>query len=112
MSRDFDKMLDGLSSDMPEPPSYAPPESTPMEKTVLVDLASEVEAKKTYINDREPEFKKRQREGFSMAPPVDVYEPGFRTDLAAAIKHFFKKQRDVRENNDRIRKITGIGRTF
>lgn len=82
-----------------------------MEKTELVDLAGASGEKKTYLDGgEEPAFKKRQKEGFSMAPPVDVYEPGFRSDLYAAIKSYFKKQKETRERVQQIREKTGIGR--
>lgn len=108
MDRDFDKLLDNLSQPMEEAPRYAP-ESVPMEKTVLVDLAEGVENKATY--DQAPVDREARKAEGRLAPPVDVYEPGFRSDLSEAIVDYFKKQRKIRENNDRIRKITGIGRT-
>lgn len=111
MDRNFDQYLESLSEPLPEAPKFVPaPESQPMEKTVLVDLASEVENKKTYIPEKAA-WKEKKAEG-NMAPPVDVYEPGFRSDLTAAIKDYFKRQKAIRDNNERIRKITGIGRTY
>ena len=111
MDRNFDKYLDTLSEPFVDAPKYEPaPESIPMEKTVLVDLASAVEVKTTY--DQAPDQRaERIKEGL-VAPPVDVYEPSFRSDLSEAIIKFFKHKRAIRENNDRIRKITGIGRTL
>ncbi len=104
----FDSYMEEWAQPLPEPPP-PPPEVVPMEKTVLVDLASEVENKRTYIGDEDPAWKLKKAEG-TMAPPVDVYEPGFRSDLTAAIKDFFRKQAETRANNQRIREKTGIGR--
>jgi len=111
MDRDFDKYLDTLSQPLVDAPKYEPaPEAIPMEKTVLVDLASAVDNKRTH-EGTSAEREARRQEGL-VAPPLDVYEPSFRTDLTAAIKSFWKEQRKIRDNNDRIRKITGIGRTI
>lgn len=114
MDHSFDAFLESLSEPLPEAPVYAPdpvPESQPMQPTVLVDLATEVENKGQYIDESKPKkFEQRKQEGFEMAPPVDIYEPGFRTDLVAAIQNYFAEQKRIRDNNERIRKITGIGR--
>lgn len=104
----FDSYMNEWAEPLPEPPKPAP-EEVPMEKTVLVDLASEVENKKTYIGEGEPAWKKKKEEG-TLAPPVDVYEPGFRSDLYAAIKSYFKKQAETRKKVQAIREKTGIGR--
>jgi hypothetical protein len=111
VDRDFDKYLEELSAPLPEePPAPPPPESIPMEKTELMDLASEAENKKTYLDEGgEPSWKKKKEEG-TLAPPVDIYEPGFRTDLYAAIKGYFKKQKETRDRVQKIREKTGIGR--
>ena len=109
MDRDFDKFNDEWSQplpDAPEPPP--PPESVPMEKTVLVDLASEVENKRSVLNAEADAREKRKAEG--MDAPVDVYEPGFRSDLRDAILDYFRRQKAVRERNQMIREKTGIGR--
>ncbi len=109
MDKQFDKFLDTLSEPFVDAPTWHPPESIPMEKTVLVDLAESVENKATY--DQTPVDREARKAEGKVAPPVDVYEPGFRSDLVEAITDYWKKKRLVRENNDRIRKITGIGRT-
>lgn len=111
MDRDFDKYLEELSQplpDAPEPQMAPLPESVPMEKTVLVDLAGEVEGKKSVLNAEADARSARKAEG--MDAPVDVYEPGFRTDLRDAILSYWRDQRKIRENNQKIREKTGIGR--
>lgn len=108
MDRDFEKHMSEWAEPLPEPPKPVP-ESVPMERTVVVDLATEAENKKQYIDEGEAKWKKNKEEG-TMAPPVDVYEPGFRTDLYAAIKKYFKDQKAIRENNQRLREKMGMGR--
>lgn len=105
----FDSYMDEWAAPLPEAPLPPPPEAVPMEKTVLVDLATEVENKKTHLEENSEKRLARKAEG-TLAPPVDVYEPGFRSDLYAAIKSYFKKQRDTREMVQRVREKTGIGR--
>lgn len=108
--RDFEKYNSEWSEPLPEAPKPLP-ESVPMEKTVIVDLASEVEEKKTYLDENGAASSRRARkEEGTLAPPIDIYEPGFRSDLYAAIKSYFKEQKRVRDNNQRIREKTGIGR--
>jgi hypothetical protein len=103
-----DKYMQEMSAPLPEEPKWEPaPEATPMEKTVLVDVATEVENKKTYDHGRA--WQEKKLEG-NVAPPVDVYEPGFRSDLAEAIKDYFKKQKATRDRVQAIREKTGIGR--
>lgn len=109
MDRDFDAYLDRLSAPLEEPPPAPAPE--PMENTVVVDLATEVENPKTYLDEGTERRLKQAAEG-TVAPPVEIYEPGFRTDLYEALTDYFKKKREIRRNNDRIRQITGIGRYF
>jgi hypothetical protein len=109
--RNFDAYMEEWSQPLPEAPKPDPVE-VPMEKTVLVDYATEVENRKNYLEEgREPAFKKKREEG-TVAPPVDVYEPGFRSDLVAAIKSYWKKQRETREKVQKIREKTGIGRYY
>jgi hypothetical protein len=106
----FDSYMEEWSQPLPQEPEVKPPpESIPMEKTVLVDLAGAVENKKTYLEEGDEARKARKAEG-TLAPPVDVYEPGFRTDLYAAIKSYFRKQKETRERIQAIREKTGIGR--
>lgn len=101
----FDSYMEEWSAPLPKEP-----ETVPMERTVLVDLASEVENKKTYLTDDAAERRQARKEEGTLAPPVDVYEPGFRSDLAAAIKSYFQKQRETRLRVQAIREKTGIGR--
>lgn len=114
MDRYFDQYLDRLSEPLMDAPAPAAPVEVPMEKTVLVDIAEKVENPTTYIDEGEvPKFQQRKNEGITtLAPPVDVYEPGFREDVVAGLKEYFAKQKRIRDNNERIRRITGIGRTF
>lgn len=104
----FDSYMDEWAQPLPAAPE-PPPEALPMERTVLVDLASEVENRKTHLEEGSAAREARKAEN-NAAPPVDVYEPGFRTDLTAAIKSYFKKQRDTRAKVQRAREATGIGR--
>lgn len=104
----FDSYMEEWSQPLMEAPKAAA-EPPPMEKTVVVDLASEVENKKTHLEENSDARLARKAEG-TLAPPVDVYEPGFRSDLTAAIKSFFKKQKNTREMVQRVREKTGIGR--
>ena len=104
----FEEYMNEWAEPLPSEPK-PPPESVPMEKTVLVDLAEGVENKKTYIEEGSAAREARKAEGIA-APSVDVYEPGFRTDLYAAIKSYFKKQADTRKKVQAIREKTGIGR--
>lgn len=105
MSDNFDSYMEEWSQPLPPDPRPVP-EAVPMERTQLVDIATQAEAPKT---DAKP-FEKRKEEGFSMAPPLDVYEPGFRSDLYAAIKSYFKHQKVTRDKIQAIREKTGIGR--
>jgi len=91
---------------IPEPPpAYKEPDT----KTQVLDLASEVENKKTYTpkEGEEKPFETRKAEGFSMAPPVDIYEPGFRSDMYEAIIDYFKRKKDTRDKNNSIREKLG-----
>ena len=107
--RHFDSYMEEWSQPLPEAPKPDPVE-VPMEKTVLVDYATEVENKKNYLNEgQEPAFKKQREEG-TVAPPVDVYEPGFRTDLVAAIKRYWREKRETADKVQKLQKKLGLGR--
>ena len=108
----FDSYMEEWAKPLPEAPAAPPPEAVPMEKTVLVDLASEVENKKTYLENDAAEKRLARKEEGTLAPPVDVYEPGFRSDLYAAIKDYWRKQKATRDRVQRVREKTGIGRYF
>mgnify|MGYP006967775710 FL=1 len=96
---------------MPEAPKPDPVE-VPMEKTVLVDYATEVENRKNYLEEgQEPAFKKKREEG-TVAPPLDVYEPGFRTDLVSAIKRYWREKRETQQRVQALQKKLGLGRNF
>ncbi len=104
----FDEYMNDWAQPLPEAPR-PDPVSVPMEKTVLVDFASEAEAPRTHL-EADSEARLARKESGIAAPPVDVYEPGFRTDLYSAIKDFFRKQKETRERVQAIREKTGIGR--
>lgn len=107
MNDDFDRYVDSLDTAIPEAPL---PESVPMEKTVLVDMAGELEAgAKPYVaTEGNKPFEKRKAEGVTnYAPPVDVYEPGFRSDLYEALVAYFRKQADTKARNQRLREKIG-----
>lgn len=99
--QEFD--IDGT---IPEPP---PVYKEPDTKTQVLDLASEVENKKTYVakEDEEKPFETRKAEGFSMAPPVDIYEPGFRSDMYEAIISYFKQKKEMRTKHEQIKAKMG-----
>lgn len=110
MRDDFDTYMNEWAEPLPPDPRPVP-ESVPMEKTVVVDFVGEAEKPKTYLDEGDkPAFKKRQEEGFSMAPPVDIYEPGFRSDVYAAIKRYFLDKKATQNRIQAIREKTGIGR--
>jgi hypothetical protein len=108
----FDSYMEEWAEPMGEAPK-PPPEAVPMEKTVLIDIAGESENPKNYLNEgQEKAFEKRKKEGFEMNAPVDVYEPGFRSDLVSAIKNYWRFKRETRERHDAIRAKTGFGRSL
>ena len=110
MDRYFDQNMDELPP-MPEAPKPDPVE-VPMEKTVLVDYATELENRKNYLEEgQEPAFKKKREEG-TVAPPLDVYEPGFRTDLVSAIKRYWREKRETQQRVQALQKKLGLGRNF
>lgn len=107
---DFDdEYLERLSAPLPEAPKCT--QDLP---TVLVDVATEVENKKQYIprdGEEKPfEAAKKKAGGgpTNVSEPVNVYEPGFRTDLYAAIVQYWKKEKRIRERNDELRKKLGL----
>lgn len=104
----FDSYMDEWSQPLPPAP-LPPPEAVPMERTVLVDLAGGVENRKTYLEEDSSAREARKAE-MNAAPPLDIHEPGFRSDLTAAIRSYFKMQRDTRAMVQRAREKTGIGR--
>jgi len=80
-----------------------------MEKTVLVDYAGEAEKPQTYIEPDNSARLERKNSG-TVAPPLDVYEPGFRTELYEAIRDYWKGKREMRDKLQALRERTGIGR--
>lgn len=102
---DKEKDLDyaSLSQSIPEPPKVD------MLKTELIDLAGEAEAPKTYVDQvGKKKFEQRREEGIDPAPPVNIYEPGFRSDMYEAITNYFKKQKAVRDRNQALRERMGM----
>lgn len=99
----FDNYMEKLAEPMPEPPK-------PMLETKLVDIAEEVVTPKTYVaqEGQEKPFEKKKADGFSVAEPVNIYEPGFRSDLYEAMVNYFRSQRKTRENNQRLREKIGL----
>lgn len=102
-----DAEFDRLAEPLPEPP---PMVHDPVTQIKAVDLASELENKKTYLakeGEQKP-FQARKENGeVQLAPPVDVYEPGFRNDLYEALISHFRKQKRIKENNQRLREKMG-----
>lgn len=100
------KQEEEIDGTIPEAP---PPYKEPEIKTEVLDLATEVENKKTYVpteGDKKP-FEKRKEEGFSMAPPVNIYEPGFRSDLYEAIINFWRQKKQIRQRNADLKEKMG-----
>lgn len=96
--------LDDVDTEIPEAPK-------PAEKTVLVDFVTEAEAPKTYVaSEDEPRPKDvRKAEGIkSYAPPVDIHETGFRSDVYEGLVEFFKQKRETRIKLDALRKKIGL----
>lgn len=87
---------------MPEPPK-------PIIETKLVDLASEAESPKTYLAQGERKnFEEKRDKSDKMNTPVDVYEPGFRTDLYEGLIKFFRDKRKRTDQLDRLRQKIGL----
>lgn len=102
----FDSELEKLSADLPEPP----PAPKPDIETKLVDLATEVEDKKQYLpqeGEKKP-FEKRKEAGVRVSEPVNVYEPGFRTDLYEGIMRYFKEKRREKDRLEKLRAKIGL----
>jgi hypothetical protein len=90
-----------------------PPAPKPILETKLVDIAGESEAPKNYLNEgaEKPAFKAKQDSGEKfMNTPVDVYEPGFRSDVYEGLVEFFKKRRAEKDRLDRLREKMGLRR--
>lgn len=101
MRDNFDEYLETISGGIPEaPPVYKEPDT----KTVLVDI--DPEEKKTYTPD-EKAFEKRKEEGFSLGPPVDIYEPGFRSEVYEALVNYFKGKREQKAHFEELKKKMG-----
>jgi len=86
-----------------EPVLPPPPKFEPIE-TKLVDLAGEAEAPKKYT---EKAYEK-PKSALATSEPLNVYEPGFRSDLYAGITKYFREKRDERRRLDDIRKKLGL----
>lgn len=93
-----------LEEGIPEAPAPKPDI-----ETKLVDITPE---KKTYIpeaGDKKP-FETRKEEGFSMAEPVNIYEPGFRSEVKDALIKYWKEKRERRDHLDSLRVKLGFKR--
>ena len=85
--------------------------SKPILETKLVDIAGESEKPKNYLNEgaEKPAFKERKSRGEKfMNTPVDIYEPGFRSDVYEGLVEFFKKRRAEKDKLDRLREKIGL----
>jgi hypothetical protein len=80
------------------------PEVKPIIETKLMDIATESEAPKKYIDGVAHKDRPKQ----SMNEPVNVYEPGFRSDMFDAMVDYFKKRREVKHRNEELRKKLGL----
>ena len=94
-----DNYLEKLAEPLPEPPK-------PDIETKLVDIATEVEKPKAYIN---PEKKyEKPKELSPVSEPVNIYEPGFRTDMYAAMVKYFREKKREKENVQKLREKLGL----
>lgn len=97
---------DEIDGSIPEPPVYKEPDT----KTELVDLASESEKPKVYVQ-KEGEVKKFQERKESgeikASTPVDIYEPGFRSDMYDAILNFFKEKKKMQHKHAALKEKMG-----
>ncbi len=109
--KDEDEALLSIDTSIPEAPpvdTTPPPEAVPMEKTELVDVADQM-GKSQHGQDGEKKFQRRKEEGIkSVSPPVDVYEPGFRSDVASALVKYFKEKRREQDRIAALRKKIGL----
>lgn len=100
---DYTNYEEKLFEPLPEAPK-------PVVETKLVDLASEIEKPKTYVPDETEEKPKDANKKLGLAPPVNIYEPGFRTDMYAALVNYFKAKRATKERNAELRAKMGMRR--
>lgn len=98
----WENYMEVLAEPIVEPPK-------PMEKTVMIDLATESEKPKFYVPEEgSPKpFEERKAEGVQMAPPVDIYEPGFRSDMYEAMLNYFKNKAETRKKHDLLKEKMG-----
>ena len=94
---------DDIDGSIPEPPVYKEPDT----KTEIVDLATEAEKPKTYVPE-EKKFKERKESGeIKASTPVDIYEPGFRSDMYDAILNFFKEKKKMQHKHAALKEKMG-----
>lgn len=87
---------------LPEPPK-------PMVETKLVDIDAESEKPKTYLDQGERKnFEEKREKSDKMNTPVDIYEPGFRTELYEGLIKYFKDKRKRMDQIERIRQKIGL----
>lgn len=98
----FENYMEKLAEPMPEPPKPDIP-------TQLVDFAGEAEKKQTYIPKDTKPFQERKAAGITkVSEPVNVYEPGFRSDMYSAIVKYFKEKRAEKERVQKLREKLGL----
>lgn len=98
----FDNYLEKLAEPLKEPPK-------PDIKTELVDVAAGVESGETYIPKERKPFKEKKEAGItSVSEPVNIYEPGFRSDMYAAMVKYFREKKKEKENVQKLRERIGL----
>lgn len=98
----FDNYMERLTKPIPEPPPPDMPIKT-------VDLATESETPKTYIPKDEKPFQDRKAAGVSkVSEPVNVYEPGFRTDVYDGLIKFFRERNQRKRELEKLRDKIGL----
>lgn len=98
----FDNYMEKLAEPLPEPPK-------PDIATELVDIAAGVENQETYIPKERKPFQERKEAGVTaVSEPVNIYEPGFRSDMYEAMVNYFKEKKKERIRLDKLRERIGL----
>lgn len=96
-------------TDMPVDPMPEPPKL--VLETKLVDIATEAEKPKNYLNEgEEKKFKETKETPGYMNTPVEIYEPGFRSDMYEAMLKYFKEKKERSRQLDALRNKLGMRR--